>query len=128
MRKKKPSYSILIVDDDRDMCISLADVISLDSDYEVTASSSPKKAVEMARKKEYSLLIIDYKMPDMNGIETIKAIRNVSPGLRVIILTAFLSTELVEEARKEGVSTVLSKFIWPDELLKQISAELKKPR
>lgn len=127
MDKKKPVYSILIIDDDRDMCISLADVISLDADYEVTTSSLPKKAVEMVRKKKYSLVITDYKMPEMNGIEAVRAMKNLRPDMPILMLTAFLSTELVEEAQKEGVITVLSKFIWPDELLRQIGHALGRP-
>lgn len=128
MNRKKPAYSVLIVDDDRDMCVSLEDVISLDTDYEVTTCSSPGKAIEILKKKEFSLLIIDYKMPDMNGVEAVNAMRKIRPGLAVIVLTAFLSTELVDEAKRSGIDTVLSKFIWPDELLRQIGAELKKPR
>ncbi len=124
--KKQHSYSILIVDDDRDMCSSLMDVISVDSDYEVSFSSHPKKAVEMVRKNDYSLVIIDYKMPEMNGLETVKAMRDIRPSLRVIMLTAFLSAELVDDARNAGIITVLSKFIWPDELLRQISSALSR--
>ncbi|HPN73085.1 MAG TPA: response regulator [Candidatus Omnitrophota bacterium] len=124
--KKQPSYSILIVDDDRDMCSSLMDVISVDSDYEVSVSSHPKKAVEMVRKNDYSLVIIDYKMPEMNGLEAVKAMRDIRPSLRVIMLTAFLSAELVDDARNVGIITVLSKFIWPDELLRQISSALSR--
>ena len=50
----------------------------------------------------------------------LKKIKEVNPQNRVLMLTAFLSTELVEQAEKEGANKVLSKFIWPDELLKQI--------
>lgn len=126
MNKKKPIYRILIVDDDRDMCSSLVDVISFDPEYDVTSSSNPKRAVEMVRKNNYSLVLIDYKMPEMSGVEAVRAMKAIRPDLRVIMLTAFLSTELFEEAHKEGVITVLSKFIWPDELLRQISAALGK--
>jgi DNA-binding NtrC family response regulator len=126
MAKKKPKYSILIVDDDRDMCASLADVISLDTDYETVSASNPQKAIEIVRKRTFSLLLIDYKMPIMNGLETIHKIRAVRPELPIIILTAFLSAELVEEASRENVLRVLSKFIWPDELLRQIDAAVGK--
>ncbi len=126
MNKKKPKYSILVVDDDRDMCLSLIDVISLDADYEAVSSSNPKKAIEMVRKKNYSLVIIDYKMPEMDGLSVIKTMQELRPSIPVIMLTAFLSTELVEEALKEGVLSVLSKFIWPDELLRQIGAAVGK--
>jgi len=80
----------------------------------------------MVRKKNYSLVIIDYKMPEMDGLSVIKTMKELRPSIPVIMLTAFLSTELVEEALKEGVLSVLSKFIWPDELLRQIGAAVGK--
>jgi two-component system, NtrC family, response regulator AtoC len=102
------------------MCSSLEDVMSIVDDYNVTTCTNPKKAIELTRKTDLSLVLIDYKMPDMNGIEAVKEIKKIKPDLPVIMLTAFLSSELVEEARREGVFTVLSKFIWPDELLRQV--------
>jgi two-component system, NtrC family, nitrogen regulation response regulator NtrX len=126
IRKKRPEHNILIVDDDKDMCLSLADVISLDDDCAFEFSTNPKNAIAMARAKDYSLIIIDYKMPVMNGIEVLRALKKIKAETPVIMLTAFLSTELVEEAHKEGIAIVLSKFIWPDELLRQVSTALKK--
>lgn len=124
MRKTHLS-EILIVDDDKDMCESLADVISLDSDYRVKYTTSPLKALKMIKSSSFSLAIIDYKMPEMDGVELLKKIKETSSNLPTFILTAFISTELIREATKEGAEKVLSKFIWPDELLKHIKNALK---
>lgn len=126
MNTKKPIYDILVIDDDQDMCASLADVLSLDSDYNVITSSEPRKAIEMVRKRKYSLIVIDYKMPEIDGLETIRALKQLRPSIPIVMLTAFLSTDLVEKAQKEGVLTVLSKFIWPDEFLRQVGDALGK--
>ena len=117
---KKHTLSILLVDDDKDMCESLTDVISLDSDYDVSYATDPLKAIEMIQKKDFSLFIVDYKMPHMNGLDLIKRIKELKPEAVIFILTAFISNELISEAKNEGAKKVLSKFIWPDEILRHI--------
>jgi len=123
-KEKKNNPDILLVDDDKDMCESLSDVLSLESKYNVDFTTDPFKALEMCRKSHFSLIIIDYKMPEMNGVELLKHIKEIDPKATVFILTAFISTELVEQAKAEGAAKVLSKFIWPDEILKQIEETL----
>ncbi|MBD3426758.1 MAG: response regulator [Candidatus Omnitrophica bacterium] len=117
---KKKHPKILLVDDDKDMCESLADVLQLDSSYDVTYTTEPLKALDMIDSTDYSLVIIDYKMPQMNGVELLKRIKTKKPDLMVFMLTAFISNELIEQAKNEGADKVLSKFIWPDEILKCI--------
>ena len=115
---------ILLVDDDKDMCESLADVLTLDSEYEVKYSISPLEALEMVKNDDFSLVIVDYKMPEMNGVELLKRIKTARPEIIVFMLTAFISNELIEQAKKEGANRVLSKFIWPEEILKNIKETL----
>jgi DNA-binding NtrC family response regulator len=122
---EKHERRILVVDDDRDMCESLADVITLDRSYKAIYTTSPKKAVQIAEKGDVSLVILDYKMAEMDGLDTLRAIKSVSPFLPVLMLTAFISNDLIEEARREGAFMVLSKYIWPDELLKHIEKALE---
>ncbi|MEA3489337.1 MAG: response regulator [Candidatus Omnitrophota bacterium] len=117
---EKKGQKILLVDDDRDMCESLADVLTLDSNYNVSFTTSPLKALEMVKTDDFSLVILDYKMPDMNGVELLKHIKEIRPDLIVFMLTAFISNELIEQAKKVGADRVLSKFIWPKEILKYI--------
>ena len=111
---------ILLVDDDQDMCDSLSDVITLDSEYSVHSTINPLKAVEIVKNETFDLIIVDYKMPEMNGIELIKQIKALCPEQKIFILTAFISNELITQATEEGANKVLSKFIWPDEILKHI--------
>jgi CheY-like chemotaxis protein len=115
---------ILLVDDDRDMCESLADVLTLDTDFRVEHTTSPTEAIEKVRQREYDLVILDYKMPEMNGIELLDHLKNIREDLTAFILTAFISHDLIEQAKKLGASRVLSKFIWPDEILKSIKKVL----
>lgn len=118
------AVKILLVDDDRDMCESLADVLTLESDYMVSYTTDPLKALELVKKEDFSLIVLDYKMPEMSGLELLKRVKELRPAVKVFILTAFISNELIVHAKKEGALRVLSKFIWPDEIIKCIKEAL----
>lgn len=120
----KAAPRILLVDDDKDMCESLADVLTLESDYMVSFTTDPRKALDLVKIEDFSLIVLDYKMPEMSGLELLKRIKEVRPAVKVFLLTAFISNELIEHAKKEGASRVLSKFIWPDEIIKCIKEAL----
>jgi len=124
-KEKNKKARILLVDDDKDMCESLSDVLTLGSNYDVVYSINPLEALEIIKKTDFSMAVIDFKMPDMNGLELLKRIKMLKPNIIVFLLTAFISNDLVEQAKKEGAARVLSKFIWPNEILKCISETLK---
>ena len=111
---------ILLVDDDPDMCSSLADVLSFETGYEVKYTTQPVSALGMIDKETFSLMIIDYKMPEMNGLELITRIKKRIPGQKIFMLTAFISGELINKAKKAGADEVLSKFIWPEDIIKLV--------
>ena len=117
---KKNLPKILLVDDDKDMCESLADVLSLDSNYKVSYNTNPVEALKIVEKEDFDLIMVDYKMPEMNGIEFMTKVKSIKPASTIFMLTAFISNELIEQAKKVGARRVLSKFIWPDEILNQI--------
>ncbi len=115
------TFKILLIDDDKDMCESLADVLMFDSHYTVDYNTDPEEALKnIVNNNTYDLMIIDYKMPKMDGMELLRKIKVINPKVHVFILTAFISNELVEHAKKEGATRILSKFIWPDEILQNI--------
>lgn len=117
---EKNMLKILLVDDDEDMCESLADVLKLDPAYDISYVTDPFKSLKMIESGNFSLVVVDYKMPEMNGVELLKRIKQVKPNLPCFMLTAFISNELIEEATKGGAEKVLSKFIWPKQILQHI--------
>ncbi|MCG8605873.1 sigma-54 dependent transcriptional regulator [bacterium] len=95
------STSILAVDDEADFVQTLSSILQR-SDYRVDTSSSGFEALQMLSLAQYDLVLLDLSMPLISGIETLKRIRKIDPGLPVIILTADSKVETVVEALKIG--------------------------
>jgi two-component system response regulator AtoC len=77
---------ILLVDDEKKFLDSLAERLKL-LDFDPLRASSGQQALALARKNSIDLAIVDYKMPGMNGLVTIAKLKEISPGLRTILLT-----------------------------------------
>ncbi len=111
----------LIVDDDMNTCRSVSKMLR-DIEMRPDWTTSAKEAIVHAQdateaKDEYKVYIIDYLMPDMNGIETVRRIRKViSEDVPIIVLTAYDWGDFEHEAREAGVTAFVSKPIFMSEL------------
>jgi two-component system response regulator HydG len=106
---------ILVVDDDPSLRQMLNAVLT-DGGYEVKEADDGQSAVEAVEKQFYDLILIDVRMTGMGGIEALKHIKKVSPGIPVIIMTAYASVETAREALKSGAFDYLTKPLDIDEL------------
>ena len=117
---------ILIVDDDKGSCNSMLDILEA-KDYDVELENSGSKAIAKMKEEFFNIVIMDIKMPVMNGVETYKRIKNISPQTVVIMMTAYSVEELIKNALKEGAYGVLYKPLDMEKLIKMIeSAERDK--
>ena len=79
---------ILLVDDDTLVLQSLS--LSLeDEDYAVTTAASGKEAVEHCREHPFEVVVCDIRMPEMDGIETLRAIKEIQPRVRTVVITGY---------------------------------------
>ena len=99
---------VLIVDDDVNFCNTLAKVLAKRG-YETTCSNSGARAMEIVKEKPMDIVLMDIKMPVMNGVETYKKLKIIRPGIRVILMTAFSVEDLIKDAVSEGVYAVVHK-------------------
>lgn len=111
----------LVVDDDLNTCRSVSKMlrdIKMRPDWTASGKEAVVRAQDAAdMKDEYKVYIIDYLMPDMNGIETVRRIRKViSEDVPIIVLTAYDWTDFEHEARQAGVTAFVSKPIFMSEL------------
>ena len=113
----------LVVDDDLNTCRSVSKMlrdIKMRTDWTASGKEAVIRAQDAAEMKdEYQVYIIDYLMPDMNGIETVRRIRKViSADVPIIVLTAYDWADFEYEARQAGVTAFVSKPLFMSELRK----------
>jgi two-component system response regulator HydG len=106
--------SILIVDDDRDLAESLADVLEARG-YAVELAGSGEEGVARFRQRDFDLVFTDVKLPGMNGVESFFAFRRIKPDAKVVMMTGFSVEQLLAQAIENGALAVLHKpFAIPD--------------
>jgi len=101
---------LLIVDDDPGMTETLADILS-DMGHDVDIAGDGYRAIEMIETNAYEVVLMDVMMPGINGVETFKRVKHISPSMKFIMMTGYRQevAELVEEAAKNGAYTCLYK-------------------
>ncbi len=99
---------VLVVDDDRRMVKTTCDILAVKG-YDVVEAFAGEEAVEKAGSERPDCVLMDIKMPGMDGIEALKSIRRISPGLPVVLMSAYVTEEQASEAKKQGACGVLTK-------------------
>ena len=101
---------VLIIDDDVELCRELAEVLNCEG-YSVDTASDGKSGEACIRKNIYDIVILDYRMPGLNGIELLRTIRNENLKSRVYVATGrpFIDKLLESENLSHVVAGVLSK-------------------
>jgi len=118
-------HKILIVDDEPDIVEVMVTRLEAMGFYAVGFTRAPK-ALDALRKEDFSVLITDLKMPDMDGMEVLSEAKKIDPDIEVIIFTAYGSIEGAVQAIKEGAHDYLVKPFEPMELAAKIEKALEK--
>jgi DNA-binding response OmpR family regulator len=105
-----PSINVLIVDDDPRVALTLAASLeSLGPDFAVDTAYGFTEAFAKAERNHYTLLIVDYQMPGLNGLDLARAVQGVSPATRIVLMSAYGTPELRETAQFLGLVGYLDK-------------------
>jgi DNA-binding response OmpR family regulator len=115
---------ILIVDDERVFC-DLLQALMKSHGHEVFTAYNGKEAVEEFKQHRPLFTLLDLHMPEMNGIETLRQIRAIDQTAAVMILTAWGTDDLEQQARRLGVTDFLSKAISLDAIVASMDRGLK---
>ena len=114
---------VLVVDDDRQMVATLCDVLELNGWKTQGAFTGGEALAAIRWPTGYDCILIDIKMPGMDGIAAVKAIRAERPDACIIVMTALAGPDPWREAGQAGAARVLAKPVDPQRLL-QIMDEL----
>lgn len=115
---------ILVVDDDPQLRKSFERILSSQG-YVVKTAPTAEAAIEIVRQNVPDLVIMDVRLPGMNGLEGFEEIKKIEPKLPVIIMTAYGTTETAIEATKRGAFDYILKPFDIPEMLKMIDQAIK---
>ena len=107
---------MLLVDDEDDFRTTLANRLKLRK-IDITDAASGNEAIELVKQMSFDVAVIDVKMPGIDGIETLKQIKQIKPAIEIIMLTGHASIESGMEAMKLGAYDYVMKPCDIDELL-----------
>ena len=119
------SKPILIVDDEPIVRESIRDWLK-DAGYQVLTAETGEEALEMVNKQDFSVIVLDIRLPGQTGITVLKQVKALKPEIKSIIITAYPTEELLNEAKRLGAIDYLIKPIAPDDLEKLIRETLVK--
>jgi len=124
MENKKLKPYLLVIDDDETHREGMALLLE-DEDYQVDQADSAESAMELIRRNSYDLIITDYKMKKIDGMELLKMINDYDPLLKVIMVTGYGSIEHAVEALRLGAFDYKPKPIDPVKLKEVVRRALK---
>ena len=99
---------VLVVDDDVDFADSLAELLRAEG-LRVDVAYSARDALELMRERAFDLTLVDMKMPEQDGVDSLHAIRRRDPGARVVMMTGYSLSARMHEAMAGGAAGILQK-------------------
>jgi two-component system, response regulator, stage 0 sporulation protein F len=119
VNKKK----VLIVDDQNGIRVLLVEVFSNEG-YETYQASNGRLALDIVRNNPPDLVLLDMKIPGMDGLEILKHIKQINPAIKVIMMTAYGELDMIKEATDLGALMHFTKPFDIDELRQAVNAQL----
>ncbi|MBI4394155.1 MAG: response regulator [Euryarchaeota archaeon] len=123
-------HGVLIVDDEVDILESLSDLFSASLDNaEIYTAESGARGLEILRAHAIDLIVADYKMPGMNGLEFLGKAKELAPGVPRVLVTAFPDLDIAIKAINDaGIENFFTKPIDPNQIMEVVRAILAERR
>lgn len=106
---------ILVIDDEANIRDGCNRILTKEG-WGVKTAVSGKEGLDLAQKESFDIVLLDLKMPGMDGMEVLRTINKMSPGLITIVITGYATVESAVEAMKEGAYDYIPKPFTPDQL------------
>src|SRR5690606_34544578 len=117
---------ILIIDDELSVCNMLTKFLTKNG-YEAESTISGKQGIQLLKEHHFDLILCDYRLKDVDGLEFFKEIRVVRPDVIVIFITGYVNLKIAVDLIKDGAYQYLAKPLNPDELLVMVEKALSHP-
>ena len=119
-----PTPRILVVDDDQDNCLLTARLLR-DEGHEVDTAYDGLSAMKLFAEESHDLVILDYRMPDMDGMDVLETMKSQWPNVPAVFYTAYATIDMIEDALAAGAKRVIPKDTDNTELLEVVNTLLK---
>jgi len=119
------SARILVIDDEVDMLSLIRLILTEKTDYEIITTNNPLEVSNLLNEKKFDVIVTDLKMPIMDGMDVVDAIRKQDALVPIIIITAYGSVESAEEAVKKGAFDYITKPFRQEQLLISLKRALE---
>lgn len=100
---------ILILDDEKDILNVIERFLNRKNIVEVVTSTNPIEAIELVKNGDFKMLLTDIMMPEMNGVDVLKAVVKSRPDVKVIMMTAYSTIDKILECEKIGATDYVTK-------------------
>ena len=118
---------ILVIDDDENITKVVASILE-DQGYSVDIAGTGTEAIKKTQTNQYNLMLVDIRLPDMEGIEILNKIRDTIPKIRKIIVTGYPTLQNAVTAINRGADAYIIKPIEPEELLKIVKEKIREQK
>ena len=112
-------YTILLIDDELEMCLSLAELLD-DEGYKTLYTTNPLETIQILKQEHIDLIIMDIKMPEIDGVDLLKMIKKQDARLKVIMITGYPNDENIAQAMRYGAINVYTKPLKLPKMLEEI--------
>ncbi len=116
----KDEPTILVVDDNEDLLETFAMILKRRG-FSVETADNGAAAVDKFKDQEFDVTLMDIVMPEMNGVEAFRKIKEMQPEASVILMTAYSDEDLIKTAKDQGVRRIINKPIRIDKLIEMIN-------
>lgn len=118
---------ILIVDDQNGIRVLLMEVFGSEG-YKTYQASNGKLALDIVSKESPDIVLLDMKIPGMDGLEILKHIKLINPDIKVIMMTAYGELDVIKEATELGAITHFTKPFDIDEMRQEVKKQLSEKK
>jgi DNA-binding NtrC family response regulator len=118
--------TIVVVDDEPGIVRMCVQVLQ-SKGHTVHGFTRAEEALDHLTAQTADLVVVDYKMPELNGLEFVQRAWAVRPGVRVVMITAHGTREVIAKANESGVETIVLKPFTPAELAEGVARAAEKP-
>ena len=123
-RHRGQPFKVLIVDDEKWVREVFRDFCRLSDAFDVELANTGAEAVEKVKVNKYDLITIDLIMPEMSGLEALSVIKEMSPGVPIMVITGNATEKLVHQAGIQGACRVMYKPVMLEDFVMELASTL----